>query len=64
MANFVVRLVEQVLVSGLAAGSLVLAATDDPFSKAAIVAAGVAAVRAAYGLVVKTFGDPNQPSAN
>lgn len=64
MSSFSLRLVEQIVVAGVAGGVGVLVATSEPFSHVALVAAGTAAVRAAYGFIVKSFGDPNQPSAN
>ena len=61
---FVLRLSEQVGVAALGAFASVLATADSvSVDKALLIGAVTAAVRAAYGVVVRTFGDPDQPNA-
>lgn len=61
-SKFVTRLGEQMGVAALGAFAATLAATTGSVDKAILVGAVTAAVRAAYGVVVSYFGDPEQPS--
>lgn len=61
--TYLVRLGEEVVVTGLATFGAVLAADDAAFGTAAVLAALVAAGRAAYGVAVKRLGsDADKPS--
>jgi hypothetical protein len=55
--TYLKRLVEEALVTALAAFGTTLTLDDDAFGKAAVLAAVAAAGRAAYGLVVRHLGD-------
>lgn len=59
----VTRLAEQAVVTGLGAFIATLTATGANMSRALILSAAAAAVRAAYGVVTLHVGeDPQQPS--
>jgi hypothetical protein len=61
--KYLVRLLEEAVVTGLAAFGTTLTLDDDAFGKAALLAAVVAAGRTVYGLVVKRLGeDVDSPS--
>lgn len=59
---FVVSLAEQVGVAAAGAFVAVLSASNGSVDRAALVAGVAAAVRAAYGVVTRTFGNPDVPS--
>ena len=58
--KYVKRLAELAVVATLAAAVPVFA--DQGLSKAALVAAGSAALAAVYGVLAKGVGDPDSPS--
>ena len=60
--TFVKRLAEQAGTAALGAFAAVLSSSAVSVDKALLIGALTAALRAAYGVVVKTFGDPEQPS--
>ncbi len=52
------ELVINALLAGFWAGAAILAASNQPISKALVFAAGVAALRAAIGYISARFGKP------
>lgn len=60
---FTKRLVEQTVVTAVAAFSAALLASGGALDKAALTGALGAAARAVYGLLVKPVGDVSQPNA-
>lgn len=63
MARFTKRLVEQTLVAAGAAFLGVLVTSGGEWNKAAVGLALGAAVRAAYGILVKPVGNVDEPNA-
>lgn len=61
--DFLKKLAEEAVVTGLAAFGTTLALDNEAFGSAAVLAAVAAAGRAAYGLVVRRLGaDADRPS--
>lgn len=58
---FLVRLLEQMLIGFVLAFGAVATATDGGFTKAALLGALAAGVRAVYGVIAVSVNDPEQP---
>lgn len=58
---FLVRLLEQMVVSFLLSFGAAATATDGGFTKAAVLGGVAAGVRAVYGVFATTVGDSDQP---
>lgn len=58
---FVIRTLEQMLIGFILAFGAVATATDGGFTKAAILGAVAAGVRAVYGVLAANVNDPQTP---